>query len=133
MSASLDARESSNRTLAAAFSGEVDVEHAQKLFSEGPMPTKKEQTHLKNHPGDRGTPSERRCSERRSNHGRRHMDEVHVYGAEVVLTAYEACHYICISRPTLMKLITDGRIRAQRIGRGWRILRAEIDRFLRGG
>jgi excisionase family DNA binding protein len=61
------------------------------------------------------------------------MDEVSVYAAEAVFTAHEACHYISISRPTLIKLITDGKIRAQKIGRGWRILRAEIDRFLRGG
>ena len=61
------------------------------------------------------------------------MDGEDVYAAEAVLTAREACRYICISRPTLVRLITDGKIRAQRIGREWRILRAEIDRFLRGG
>ncbi len=105
----------------------------QKLFLEGPMPSENKHANLKRRLTDLVTPSERRCNERRCNHGRRHMDGESVYAAEAVFTAYEACHYMCISRPTLIRLITDGKIRAQKIGRGWRILRAEIDRFLRGG
>jgi excisionase family DNA binding protein len=105
----------------------------QKLFLEEPMPSAKKRANPKSRLTDRVTPSERRRNERRRNHGRRHMDRANVYAAEAVLTAHDACLYMCISRPTLIKLITGSRIRAQKIGRGWRILRAEIDRFLRGG
>jgi excisionase family DNA binding protein len=97
------------------------------------MPFEKNQGNLRSRLADRGTSSERRCNDRRCNHGRRRLDVVSGHAAEAVLTAHEACRYICISRPTLIKLIAGGRIRAQKIGRGWRILRSEIDRFLRGG
>ena len=97
------------------------------------MPSERIPAHPNSRLTNRAMLSERRCNERRCNHGRRHMDGVSGYAAEAVFTAQEACRYICISRPTLIKLIADGRIRARKIGRGWRILRAEIDRFLRGG
>jgi excisionase family DNA binding protein len=97
------------------------------------MPLEKKPGNLKSRPAERGAPAERRRNERRGSDGRRHMDGVNPYAAHSVFNAHEACQYMGVSRPTLIRLITGGKIRAQKIGRGWRILRAEIDRFLRGG
>jgi excisionase family DNA binding protein len=44
----------------------------------------------------------------------------------------DACRYLGISRPTLLKYIAAGKIRARRIGRGWKIREAELARFLSG-
>ena len=44
----------------------------------------------------------------------------------------EACLYLKISRPTYLKYINTGKIRAQKIGRGWRVFKEELDRFVRG-
>jgi excisionase family DNA binding protein len=97
------------------------------------MPAEKNRGKLKSRITEGGAPAERRSKERRGNDGRRHMDGENPYAANAVLNAHEACQYMSISRPTFLRLITDGKIRAQKIGRRWRILRAEIDRFLRGG
>lgn len=50
--------------------------------------------------------------------------------AETVLDTREACRYLRISRPTFLKLVAAGRIRARKVGRGWRVLRSELERFL---
>jgi excisionase family DNA binding protein len=47
-------------------------------------------------------------------------------------TTIEACEYLKISRPTYLKYIAEGRIKAIKVGRGWRTLKTELDRFLRG-
>lgn len=47
-----------------------------------------------------------------------------------VLNTREACRYLRISRPTFLKLITAGKIRAQKIGKGWKVLDTELERFL---
>lgn len=47
-----------------------------------------------------------------------------------VLTTYEAMEYLKISRPTLLKLIHSGKIKAAKAGRGWRMLLSELNRFL---
>ena len=104
-----------------------------RFFSEEFMPSEKNQANLNSRRGGIGAPLDRRCNERRCNYGRRYLDRENRYAVEAVLTAREACRYISISQPTLIKLIMDSRIRAQKVGRRWRILRAEIDRFLRGG
>ncbi len=49
-----------------------------------------------------------------------------------VLTTDEAIEYLKISRPTFLKYIRVGRIRAIKVGRGWRILQSELYRFLKG-
>jgi excisionase family DNA binding protein len=49
-----------------------------------------------------------------------------------VLTTDEAIRYLKISRPTFLKYIHIGRIRATRAGNGWRVLESELYRFLRG-
>jgi excisionase family DNA binding protein len=50
----------------------------------------------------------------------------------IVLTTEEACHYLRISRPTYLKYIYMGRIKGAKAGRGWKVLKSELDRFLKG-
>jgi excisionase family DNA binding protein len=47
-----------------------------------------------------------------------------------VFNTHEACRYLRISRPTFLKLIAAGKIRAQKIGKGWKVLDTELERFL---
>ena len=53
-------------------------------------------------------------------------------GQDIVYTTKEACEYLKISRPTYLKYIAEGRIKAIKVGRGWRTLKTELDRVLRG-
>ncbi len=46
------------------------------------------------------------------------------------LTSDEAIQYLRISKPTFLKYIRQGRIKAVRAGKGWRILESELYRFL---
>jgi excisionase family DNA binding protein len=48
------------------------------------------------------------------------------------LTTDEAIEYLKISKPTFLKYIRQGRIRAVKAGKGWRILQSELNRFLKG-
>jgi len=60
---------------------------------------------------------------------------VHVMSSmerDTVLTTGEAIGYLKISKPTFLKYIRLGRIRATKAGKGWRILQSELNRFLRG-
>lgn len=50
-----------------------------------------------------------------------------------VLKTQEACKYLKISRPTFAQYIRLGRIRATRAGHGWKVMKSELDRFLRSG
>jgi excisionase family DNA binding protein len=47
-----------------------------------------------------------------------------------VFNTVEACRYLRISRPTFLKLISRRKIRARKIGRGWKVLETELERFL---
>jgi len=49
-----------------------------------------------------------------------------------VLTTREACGYLRISRPTYAKYLHAGRIKGTKAGKGWRVLKSELDRFLKG-
>ncbi len=51
---------------------------------------------------------------------------------ETVLTTDEAIQYLKISKPTFLKYVRLGRIRAIKAGKGWRVLQSELNRFLRG-
>lgn len=51
---------------------------------------------------------------------------------DAVLTTDEAIKYLKISKPTFLKYIRLGRIKAIKAGKGWRILQSELNRFLRG-
>jgi excisionase family DNA binding protein len=49
-----------------------------------------------------------------------------------VLTTGEAIKILKISRPTFLKCIRDGKIKAIKVGNGWRVLHSELIRFLKG-
>jgi len=51
---------------------------------------------------------------------------------DVVLTTDEAIEYLKISKPTFLKYIRIGKIKAIKAGKGWRILQSELYRFLKG-
>jgi excisionase family DNA binding protein len=50
---------------------------------------------------------------------------------DLVLTTKEAVQYLKISKPTYLKYIHLGRIRAVKAGNGWRVHQSELYRFLR--
>jgi excisionase family DNA binding protein len=52
---------------------------------------------------------------------------------DVVLTTDEAIKFLKISKPTFLKYIRSGRIKAIKAGNGWRVLQSELYRFLKGG
>ncbi len=49
-----------------------------------------------------------------------------------VLVTKEACAYLRISRPTYVKYVAMGRIKGTKAGKGWKVLKSELDRFLKG-
>ena len=51
---------------------------------------------------------------------------------DIVLTTDEAIEYLKISKPTFLKYIRLGKIKAIKAGKGWRVLQSELYRFLRG-
>jgi excisionase family DNA binding protein len=51
---------------------------------------------------------------------------------DLVLTADEAMKYLRISKPTLLKHVRLGKIRATKVGREWRFLQSELYRLLKG-
>jgi len=51
---------------------------------------------------------------------------------DLVLTTEEATGYLKISKPTFLKYIRLGRIKAIKAGKGWRVLQSELNRFLKG-
>ena len=50
---------------------------------------------------------------------------------DTVLTTKEAIQYLRISKPTYLKYIRLGRIKAVKAGNGWRVHLSELHRFLR--
>ena len=52
--------------------------------------------------------------------------------SESVLTTNEACSYLRISRPTYLKYLYEGRIKGAKVGKGWKVLESELNRFLKG-
>jgi excisionase family DNA binding protein len=50
---------------------------------------------------------------------------------DVVLTTQEAMRYLKISKPTFLKYIHLGRIKAVKAGAGWRVHQSELYRFLK--
>jgi len=52
---------------------------------------------------------------------------------DAVLITQEACDYLRISRPTFVKYLHIGRIKGTKVGKGWRVLKSELDRFIVGG
>ena len=52
---------------------------------------------------------------------------------DIVLTTQEAIQYLKISKPTYLRYIRIGRIRAVKAGNGWRVHQSELYRFLKIG
>ena len=74
----------------------------------------------------------RKNPDRRNGYDRRTNDVGIAADNGIIFNTLEACQYLRISRPTFLKYITSGKIKAQKIGRGWRVLKDELDRFVRG-
>lgn len=55
-----------------------------------------------------------------------------VPGAPVLLTRQEAAQILMVSDRTVDRLISDGKLRATRVGRAVRILLSEVERLARG-
>lgn len=51
---------------------------------------------------------------------------------DVVLTTEETIKFLKISKPTYLKYIRLGKIKAVKAGNGWRVLQSELYRFLKG-
>ena len=51
---------------------------------------------------------------------------------DTVLTTDEAIDYLKISKPTFLKNVHHGKIKAIKAGKGWRVLQSELYRFLKG-
>jgi excisionase family DNA binding protein len=49
---------------------------------------------------------------------------------DVVLTTKEATQYLKICKPTFLKYIRLGKIKATKAGNGWRVHQSELYRFL---
>lgn len=49
-----------------------------------------------------------------------------------VMTTEDAIEYLKISKPTFLKYVHVGRIKATKAGKGWRVLLSELNRFLKG-
>lgn len=56
-----------------------------------------------------------------------------VLDKDVVLTTKEAIKYLKISKPTFLKYVRLGRIKATKAGNGWRVHQSELYRFLNVG
>jgi len=66
------------------------------------------------------------------NEDNRSKMEKYMVSAEkhVILTTKEACEYLKVTKPTLLKYIHLRKIRAAKAGKGWRIALSELNRFL---
>ena len=51
---------------------------------------------------------------------------------DTVLITKEVCDYLRISRPTYVKYLATGKIKGTKAGKGWKVLKSEVDRFLKG-
>jgi excisionase family DNA binding protein len=56
-----------------------------------------------------------------------------LFDKDVVLTTKEAINYLKISKPTYLKHIRLGKIRAVKVGNSWRVHQSELHRFLKVG
>jgi excisionase family DNA binding protein len=80
---------------------------------------------------DRHKKSDRRSGfDRRQNGNGDRAGSEDPNGQDDIFTTKDACQYLKISRPTYMKYIASGKIKAKKVGRGWRALQSELKRFL---
>lgn len=74
----------------------------------------------------------RRKPDRRNGSDRRSDGVPATAEDDAILNTKEACDYLKISRPTFLKYIAAGKIKAQKIGNGWKVFKADLDRIVRG-
>ena len=74
----------------------------------------------------------RKTTDRRNGEERRSHASLYFGSHTAVLNTRQACSYLQISRPTYVKYIATGKINAKKIGRGWKVCKDELDRFVRG-
>jgi len=74
----------------------------------------------------------RKTPDRRKGIDRRKNSSLGTSYNGLLLNTRQACRYLQISRPTYLKYISSGKIKAQKIGRGWKVFKDELDRFARG-
>jgi len=80
---------------------------------------------------DKSKKFERRSGfDRRQNVNGERFGNEDANGQDNIFTTKEACEYLKISRPTYMKCIASGKIKAKKVGRGWRALKSELQKFL---
>ena len=73
----------------------------------------------------------RKNFDRRNGFDRRLNGFIALAENDILFNTKEACEYLQISRPTFLKLIAEGKIKAKKIGRGWKVFKSELDYFLR--
>ena len=49
-----------------------------------------------------------------------------------IMTVEEVAKYLRVHFQTVLKLLREGTIKAQKVGRSWRILKSEVDKYLKG-
>lgn len=49
-----------------------------------------------------------------------------------VLTSKEAMEYLRITQTTLLKLVKEGRLKGNKVGRNYRFLKDDLNKFIRG-
>ena len=50
---------------------------------------------------------------------------------EKIMTMTEVQDYLRITKPTMVKILKEGKLKGKKVGRQWRILRSEVDRYLK--
>jgi excisionase family DNA binding protein len=53
-------------------------------------------------------------------------------GQQRVLTMQEAAEHLKTTRQTIFKMIKTGKLRGNKIGRGYRFLQEDLDKLIRG-
>jgi excisionase family DNA binding protein len=51
---------------------------------------------------------------------------------EEILTVKELCDYLKLTKKTVLRLLNTGEIPGRKIGGSWRILKSELDKYLKG-
>lgn len=59
-------------------------------------------------------------------------DALDIKNDDEVMTTTEVMKYLKVSRKTVLKLVREGKIPAQKVGKDFRYLKNEVQAFLRG-
>jgi len=47
------------------------------------------------------------------------------------MTMTEVQNYLRITKPTMVKILKEGKLKGKKVGKQWRILKSEVDRYLK--